>query len=161
VEPQKNIRIPKDLVFNFFLCFAKFEFALKTAGFSKGNGKRVSPGWDAFAKAIATSFDKKTNKNLEEAVDYFMLTPPWKQVLIDGGMAWDSSMPNNGLSEIEKVLLLVRRVRNNLFHGGKFNIEVHEKKERTERLLKSSLIILKACLELDEGVQNNFQQATI
>ncbi|MBW2741603.1 MAG: hypothetical protein JRE64_22795 [Deltaproteobacteria bacterium] len=159
MDSQKNIRIPKDLVFNFFISFAKFEFALKMAGFSKGNGKRVSPDWDVFAKA--TSFDKKTNKKLEEAVDYFMLNPPWKQVLIDGGMAWDSSMPNNGLSEIEKVLLLVRRVRNNLFHGGKFNIEVHEKKERTEKLLQSSLIILKACLALDEGIQNNFQQATI
>ena len=110
MDSQKNIRIPKDLVFNFFISFARFEFALKTAGFSKGNGKRVSPDWDVFAKAIATSFDKKTNKKLEEAVDYYMLNPPWKQVLIDGGMAWDSSMPNNGLSEIEKVLLLVRRV---------------------------------------------------
>jgi len=156
-----NIRIPREIVSQFFICFAKFEFALKTTGFSVGNDKRVSPDWDKFGKSISKSFDKTKSKELEQAVDFYLNNPPWKQVLIDGGMAWDSSMPYNNLSEIEKILLLVRRVRNNLFHGGKFNIEVHEKRERAERLLKYGLIILESCLSLDAGVQHSFVNATI
>jgi hypothetical protein len=163
MDVQKDVRVPKDLVFTFFLCFAKFEFALKTAGFFKGNQKSVSPDWDRFADSIKNSFNKKIGPRLEEAVDYYLLNPPWKQVLknVNGDMAWDTSMPNDRLSEIEKILKLVRRVRNNLFHGGKFNIEVHQKRKRTEKLLRYGLVILEACLQLDEGVQYNFEHGTI
>ena len=76
-------------------------------------------------------------------------------------MAWDSSSPNNRMSEVEKLLLLIRRVRNNLFHGGKFDIEVHEKRERTTKLLKYGLIILEQCLNTNQDVKYNFEHATI
>ena len=161
MNPLKNINVQKDLLFRFFIFFAKFEFSLKVSGFAIGDIQRVSPDWDNYAQSIKDSFDKTVNKGLAEAVDYFLLNPPWRQVLIDGGVAWDSIAPDSSLSEIERVLLLIRRVRNNLFHGGKFNNEVFESKERTERLLNSSLIVLETCLDLIPTVKNNFENATI
>lgn len=158
---MKNTEVPKDLLFDFFLSFSKFEFALKTAKFAVGNEKKVSPDWDSFAASVKNTFDKTQNKNLGDAIDYFLNKPPWKQVLINGAMSWDASIPNNGISEIEKVLLLIRRVRNNLFHGGKFNFNIHKDKERTITLLKSSLVILNACLPLAPDVEYNYKKATI
>jgi hypothetical protein len=149
------------LLFEFFMNFAKFEFALKTAGFAIGNEKKVSPNWDKFTQSIEDSFDKSINPDLGAAVDFFLLNPPWKQVIVDGSMYWDASVPNNGLSEIEKVLLLIRRVRNNLFHGGKFNFDVHENTARTTHLLEYSIIILMACLGLSPDVKYNFDNAKI
>ena len=69
-------------------------------------------------------------------------------------------MPENE-SEIEFLLRMVRTVRNNLFHGGKYNIEVHEEVERTELLLQNSLTILMACLRLSQEVERQFIQAVI
>jgi len=156
-----NTRVSKDLLLNFFLTFSRFEFALKIHEFAKGNQNRVQPDWDKFANSIRDSFDKTTRGDLTEAVDYFLINPPWKQVLINGNINWNTSVPDNELSEIEKVLLLIRRVRNNLFHGGKFNIGPHEAPERTTRLLNYSLIILEACLPLSPEVEDNYRQAII
>ena len=48
---------------------------------------------------------------------------------------------------MDQVLDLIRRVRNNLFHGGKFN-DAHSGPGRNELLLRHSLAILHRCLEL-------------
>jgi hypothetical protein len=56
---------------------------------------------------------------------------------------------------------MVRCVRNNLFHGAKYNNEVHEDIERTEMLLKSSLTILDECLALSPRVKSFFDEAAI
>lgn len=153
--------ISDDLLFEFFLNFSKFEFALKTAGFAVGNEKKVSPNWDKFAQSIKANFDKTKSVDLLEAIEFFLMNPPGKQILIDGAMAWDESVPNNGLTEIEQVLLLIRTARNNLFHGGKFNFENLKNTERTINLLSYSIVILKACLELSPDVKYNYDNAAI
>jgi len=58
-------------------------------------------------------------------------------------------------------LRMVRSIRNNLFHGGKYNIEVHEDTDRTEHLLRSSLVVLEECLELSPEVRLHFEEASI
>lgn len=155
------IKVSDSLLFEFFMNFSKFEFALKTASFAMGDDKRVSPNWDKFSQSIKGKFDKTKSLDLQQAVEFFLLNPPWKQVFIDGALYWDASVPNNGLAEIEKVLLLIRRVRNNLFHGGKFNFEVHEDTARTVNLLSYSIVILKACLDLSPDVKYNYDNAKI
>ena len=149
-------------MFNFFISFAKFEFALKTSGFAIGGLNQVKPDWDSYANSIKDIFNKNKSQKLFEAVDYFLLNPPWKQVLMsDGSLAWNSIAPNDNKSEIEKVILLIRRVRNNLFHGGKFSNQVFEDNTRAERLLESSLTILEECLCLSPDLMQRFNEATI
>jgi hypothetical protein len=161
MDQLKNIIVSKDLLLNFFICFAKFEFALKISGFAKGDQSQVRPDWDGYAKSIKDIFDEKKSSILVEAVNYFRLNPPWKQVIINGSVAWNSTASNNNKSEIEKTLILIRRVRNNLFHGGKFSNEAFEDTERTTHLLEKSLIILEECLNLSPNVMQHFNEATI
>ena len=52
-SPFAGLRIPKELVCEFFAVFSRFEFALKEAGFVQGEN-RVSADWDCFAKEAAT-----------------------------------------------------------------------------------------------------------
>jgi len=55
------------------------------------------------------------------------------------------------------VLQYVRRVRNNLFHGGKFNGRWFEP-ERSAELLIHCLTILNACLEVSPEVGEAYRQ---
>ena len=66
-----------------------------------------------------------------------------KSSVRNGELAWDES-PVQSTSKAQLVLLLIRRIRNNLFHGGKFNGRWFEP-ERSELLMHHALIILKAC----------------
>ncbi|MBK0795138.1 hypothetical protein GZV14_28120, partial [Escherichia coli O25b:H4-ST131] len=57
----------------------------------------------------------------------------------DDSLVWDDSLPQE--KDLAKFLfLLIRRVRNNLFHGGKFNGKWFEP-ERSEALLQHGLVI--------------------
>lgn len=62
----------------------------------------------------------------------------------NGLIAWDDSRPQTD-SRADELLIYVRRVRNNLFHGGKFNGHWFEP-ERSEPLLRYSIAILDACI---------------
>lgn len=62
--------------------------------------------------------------------------------------------PNTDLRS-DLVLLYVRRIRNNLFHGGKFNGHWFEPK-RSEELLRHSLTILRGCLAASKEVRGTF-----
>ena len=84
------------------------------------------------------------------AIDYVLNNPPKKQVIQNGLLEWNDSRPNTN-SKADLVLLYVRRVRNNLFHGGKFNDHWFAP-ERSEELLRYSLVILNACLEASPDV---------
>ena len=67
---------------------------------------------------------------------------------------WSESKRQTDL-EADLILLYVRRVRNNLFHGGKFN-EHWFAPERSQKLLESSLIILYHCLDLSAPVKEAY-----
>jgi hypothetical protein len=65
------------------------------------------------------------------------------------------------MERMEHALLLVRRVRNNLFHGGKFSDEVHSGRARNELLLRHSLAILHRCLDLSPSVATDYENAAL
>lgn len=73
---------------------------------------------------------------------------------------WDSQRPNAS-TEIARLLLLVRRVRNNLFHGGKCNERVAEETARNEKLLRHGIIILTEALKLNSSVWGIYEDSCI
>ena len=140
------------LVYEFFRTFARFEYALKTSGFHRPDRNNAEADWTRFAESalVRGVLDDPADAVLTEATGFILLHPPNKQVIENGAVTW-SGRPPDAASRSGLVLGFVRRVRNNLFHGGKGNQHWFDP-ERTELLLSHSLTILRGCLEASEDV---------
>ena len=131
------------LTYEFFRTFARFEYALKARGFCRrGRSGNAAPDWDRFAESapVRGVLCDPVGPGLTEAVEYILSHPPRTQVIENGRLTWRDGPPR-ATGQSGRVLELVRRVRNNLFHGGKGNQHWFDP-ARTERLLKHSLTIL-------------------
>ncbi len=155
LEPMERFHLDKELIADFFFAFSRFEFALKQAGYLESiqAGADARPDWTCFSKRINAVCNFDESPELRKAVDYLLsdAKAPKKQVVqADGSLDWKTTP--TGRKDIEWVLILVRRVRNNLFHGGKYTGSLSEL-ARDTTLLKNSLIILDACLNWDDDVR--------
>lgn len=146
----------RSLVFRFLLVFSRFECALKRAGFAIGSAESVHPAWDSFSSRYRSVFDPSQSTELRAACDYFTAVPPRKQILDAGVLDWSEPQFRTTEPFFTWLLLRVRSVRNNLFHGGKFPIAPIEDPARNPDLLSHSLTILYACLSLDAAVSCYF-----
>lgn len=132
------------LAFDFFREFARCEYCLKATGIIQ-NKRDATPDWKSFATQVNQILENPVSAELKEAITYYKVHPPKKQVVNDNLLIWDATLPDHKcLAEL--ILLLVCRVRNNLFHGGKFNGHWFEP-QRSNELLQHALVILKACIE--------------
>jgi hypothetical protein len=127
-----------------FRTFARCEYALKAAGFHCGDGD-ANVNWRNFAVSIEHAFANPHDPVFANAITYILAQPPKKQVVKNGQFQWEAAIPPTN-SRADLVLLYVRRVRNNLFHGGKFNGHWFEP-QRSGDLLRHSLVILKAAVQ--------------
>lgn len=64
-----------------FRTFARFEYALKAAGYHNGDGP-AEPDWRSFKESIPNLFDEPQDGKLKEAVHYILQHPPKKQVVV-------------------------------------------------------------------------------
>lgn len=173
--PETQKPVDRELLLEFFLKFSRFEYALKASNFYIKNDPTrydarkppdASPDWDSFAVSLRDSFVINERNDLREACEFILDSPPNKQVLIKNPddswtISWETPVRQANVSDVEFILRMIRCVRNNLFHGGKYNIAIHEMTDRTERLLKSSLIILDQCLALAPNVKWAFDRAVL
>jgi len=166
----KNITVDSDLLLDFFLRFARFEYALKITGFARRERRlqlmqglwRADPDWNRYAMSIESLFDRNKSPELNEAVGYMWENPPYMEVISSGGELSFESPPYDIASfDFIKLITFVRQVRNNLFRGEKQGSVGDETSARTEKLLKASLIILEACLDLNAAVKKNYDEAVI
>ncbi len=142
------------LSFDFFKLFSRFEYSLKAAHFHTGEGN-ANPNWTTFAQDIHVNFQALQDEALVRAKQYILGNPPKKQVIEQGNIAWSGSPPTQ-VNDTDLLLLYVRRVRNNLFHGGKFNGNWFAP-QRSEELLNSSIIVLRHALEMNVNVKQAFE----
>ncbi len=165
--PNLETRVDHDLLLEFFLTFARFEYALKNSSYfvrHPENPKHPPPAeadWDRFATSLRDLFDPNKSTELAEAEWFLYESPPNKQVIVNGVCSWETPVRDPGLSKIEFLLRMVRCVRNNLFHGGKHSIEPHETTERTEKLLRNCLTVLNACLALADAQNVAYAEARL
>lgn len=130
---------PEDvLAYEFFREFARCEYCLKAVGFVVA-GRDAKADWGMFSDSVVGVFESPSEQ-LALAIQYYLKSPPKKQVVREGSLHWDHSPPT-ARSQADLILLLVRRVRNNLFHGGKFNGHWFAP-QRSRDLLRHGLIIL-------------------
>lgn len=170
IMPYEQTNIDRELLLNFFLTFSRFEYALKASNYfirphaTTNNTLRppdAKPDWVRFAVSLRDTFQKNKNDQLLEACEYIIESPPWKQVIVNNGVAWESPIRPERETDIEFILRMIRCIRNNLFHGGKFNNEAFEQEGRTKKLLECSLIILAEYLSLASDVKAAYDEATI
>lgn len=150
------INVPRALTLEFLATFARFEFALKKAGYVRGNEARISPDWERFGRDVS-ALDAVALAPITRCCVYLQAHPPRKQVLIDGRLQWVLRSRDAG-SEVEDILLDIRTVRNNVFHGGKFPDGPIAEPLRDEQLITDCVTVLQSLLELPlpNGVSEYF-----
>ncbi|WP_227642261.1 hypothetical protein, partial [Klebsiella pneumoniae] len=138
------------LAFQFFKLFAQYEYALKAMGYAKsGRDDSVQLDWDGFSNDIGCLVLVDAEFPLQHAIDYIFDEPPRKQVLEDGKINWRKVNADQRSPQI--LFSHIRRVRNNLYHGGKFNAHWLQP-ERSDLLVKNSLIVLRALQGKHDGL---------
>jgi hypothetical protein len=90
------------------------------------------------------------------AVNYLLTNPPKKQVWKNNMLEFSDTSPDRNLSQAEQVLVLVRQVRNNLFHGGKFLPLPAGDNDRDQLLIRYSLTVLRECIPLHRPVDEAY-----
>lgn len=126
--------------FTFFKLFAQYESMLKEKGFFQvDKSGNVFVDWNRFAnEVIGKNF--MTDLGVDAlAADYILDQPPKKQVAIREKIVWMDVSPTE--KSVQILFTYICRVRNNLFHGAKFNGTWFDP-ERSEALLKHSLTVL-------------------
>lgn len=153
-----------ELVLEFFASFSRFECALKRARFVKeGPYGCAIPDWNKFADKHEGRFVGIADQDFEKARSYLLAAPPQEQKVDAGvsmGWRWMPNHPQGTESDERHLLRLVRDVRNNLFHGGKYPTgDVREEDLRNRKLLEACLTILDNCRSLDPDVGGFFRTA--
>lgn len=143
-----------ELMFAFFAAFSRFEYALKTGGFGREKPDATEPDWDAFATQIAQTFRERlaSDEALRASVEELVTRPPKKQ---RGDLSWRDVDHQGNAKGAANLLLLVRRVRNNLFHGGKAQRQGTDA-ERDNRLVGNALVVLDRALACHDRVRECF-----
>ncbi len=144
----------------FFVIFSRFEYALKQAGFVRGNN-HVQPDWNRFAEQYGEVFGNRAqnNQSVREAIRCFRQEPPRRQVLRSGQLGWEHTQEDQQIMRGEReptlpwLTIMVRRFRNNLFHGSK---KMFDDRHRDLDLLEASFVLLGCWLDLDENVKRRF-----
>jgi len=149
-----------ELASEFFREFARCEYCLKVVGLREPKRRDPTADWGAFADEVRPVLETPSSPELKAAVQYYVEHPPKKQIeRTDGFLDWKDVLPDHK-HQAELVLRLVCRVRNNLFHGGKFNGHWFEP-QRSEELLKHALVILSACVASHQKVQEAYAQKAV
>jgi len=142
----KEQGIDIELITKFLICFGRFENGLKRTGYAKSTTSgRIGIKHLDFVKEQC---NKNLKVNCEYEVNYLINNPPKKQVTEDQNLKWVEEHYDAD-TEIEQVTKIIRAVRNNLFHGGKYNTGYEKDTARDTKLIQCSLRLL------DEIVKNS------
>jgi len=155
---SRKLKIDNSLSTVFILMFSRFEYSLKNIGCFIGSEKKVSADWDGYSRKeeIKEIFNNIEEQEIIDAVNYLIENPPKKQVIIDDNVVWKNSPPDSNLPKSEQAILMVRRIRNNLMHGGKFHGAYQPEVARDTKLIESSIHVLNYCLQCDHEIHYVF-----
>jgi len=128
------------LAFKFFKIFAQYESTLKEMGYFRSNNGRIIVNWDRFANEIIGSDFQNSNGEIKMDIEYILEYPPMKQTVNSHGeIIWKEI--SNEEKNVQILFSHISRIRNNLFHGAKFNGTWFDP-ERSYKLLTKGFSIL-------------------
>lgn len=131
--------------FDFHYWFARFEFCLKEGAYLKSDrpGKKAEPNWDKFVRSnrsgYAISADARALVNA---------TPMQQVTASNSKLAWREIIFDENEYDLQKVAILLRTVRNNLFQGGKSGQNGWDDVEKTMKILAHAKVVLDELAEL-------------
>jgi len=132
--------------------FTRFEYALKDGGFGKAGRKNaIEADWDRFAsKELGAPFFAAVKaKRLGPTL---MNNPPSRQILQGSTLGWDVvAAPAN----VTELMAAVRRVRNNLVHGGKSG---DPDSDRNDNLVAEAIEVLLEALRSHPDIRAIFER---
>ncbi len=158
-RPRRGMYLDQCLVMTFFSDFSRFEYALKEAGYVKRNEQygNAETDWRKFRRAIRHSYNPEMNPEVADAVKYLFSEPPRSHAVDSGSLTWEDLERKDYQTDVDWLLLLVKTVRNNLFHGSKSVYHSEEELDRDAQLLKSSLVVLRAFINWNPKVKRHFE----
>jgi len=150
----------RKLAWQFFVFFSRFEYALKRDKryLMPGTGD-AQPNWDRFASDHNQQFSQLDSQRLASAVAFFQTSPPRKQKRENGRLGWSDPVAQGSTPLLIWLLLCIRTVRNNLFHGGKFPHLPVSDPSRDRELIENSVVVLSQSLKLDWQIERIFNEA--
>ena len=146
-----------DLAKEVFIEFARFEYCLKVTGYLVTRDGDAKPNWDEFSNCseMKELFDEIKSEDAKTcgAMRYILDNPPKQQIAKDGNLDW---LKKQSASCSQEYFGAVRRVRNNLFHGGKFNGHFLDP-ERSAKLLEGVLCVLKCARDRHAEIEDAYK----
>jgi hypothetical protein len=139
----------------FFATFARFEFALKATRYlGRDQEGGAFARWDPFANDLGRAFFDRFRDSGHAAT--LIGRPPKKQIVANHTLGWSTPDP---LVSVQELFVAVRRVRNNLCHGGKSgDIEQDpDDPRRNEKLIAESHLVLLEALRAHDEVRWAFE----
>lgn len=157
IDPQ----IIEKYVLEFFFAFSRFEFSLKEAGFlttfSK-NSDNAAPDWDLFIKKYKREYFG--GEQAKDAINYLLSNPPQKQKIQNelgvNTIIWGVYKVDPKAPLLKTLVEILKIVRNNLFHGGKYGCKGWDDKERVCLLLSNSSIVIKDWLYINDDINTYY-----
>lgn len=108
----------REIVFHFFAAFSRFEYAMKAAGWARsGKGDAAEPDWDRVVKELKRA-PEEDKARVRARAGILLTAPPRKQILRKGSLGWQEAGKSG--DDLRQLIDSLKRVRNNLFHGGKY-----------------------------------------
>ncbi|HBW1386498.1 TPA: hypothetical protein MEH29_004460 [Klebsiella pneumoniae] len=127
-------------VIEFSGLIARIEYALLLTGHVSKKTAWLQADWVGFAESMSGKLLSQGSKKLQESVKLLSEEPP-NQYLANYN--WEPRAYKKGLSADSLAILAAKDVRNNLFHGIKFNNpDLH----RNNDLIDAAYIVLRGCL---------------
>jgi len=145
----------RELALRFFVAFSRFEFALKqtTFAFACRDDDSVCANWRRFCDTKLEGHFQidQQEASVREAIAYLQERPTRRQVWRNGSLGFDV-IEQGARSDVRHLVELVKAIRNNLFHGGKYPFDP----VRDNGLLQCGLTLLTAWLDYDPQVKQAF-----
>ena len=133
--------------------FLRFEFALKECGFGQKDGD-AQVEWGRVTKELGRKFYRSIQES--GRAETIMRRPPKKQVTRNHMLDWK---PQGTPKNADELFAAVRRVRNNLLHGGKAGDPDYDTNEpdRNEKLIREAQWVIEQALLQMEDVKDHFE----
>lgn len=144
--PDYVLTVGRSRLAEFFLLFARFEFALKAAGYAKAGRWGAEVDWNKFAHKVGPTLLPPAQPDLRRAIAYLKDYPPKQQKYENNDLLWEPRLPPNSYSEMRALVFFIQGVRNNLMHGAKFLAKETTDPKRDIKLLMAAGCVVSACL---------------